>query len=476
MPLRISIIVARLAFAAAILATGVRVGAAPDQGSVPAANGQRPAPVAAPPDRRATPEEGAAARSLFAEGLRLEAQGDLRAASSAFERAYDADPNLAHAGVNAALLRERLGDGAAAGIIYARVLDHHPGFGPAVRSLVRLAIRAGDLAAAEREARARIARGPDSAAQRNALVDVLLAAGRLEEAAEESRRALKLDERSVPAMVNLATVYHRKKRHEIARMVLENARAIDDRDPTVWNRLGLVELASGNRAQALEDFRTAAALGPDYPEARANHGALLAEAEDFQAATTELEAAARYAPGNAAIWVNLGNAYRGIREFEKAEGAYRKALVLDPAMVDAELNLAVLYLDGEKPATPVLERLEQALAHLDAYEQKGGREPMVAEYRKDVGKAIEREKKRLAREERDRLRREAEATPTPTPAHPERSDAAGGAESKGTATATPTPAHPERSDAAGGAESKGTPTATPSTSTSTDADAATGDP
>ncbi len=54
------------------------------------------------------------------------------------------------------------------------------------------------------------------------------------------------------------------------------------------------------------------------------------------------------------------------------------------------------------------------------------------------------------------------ATPTPTPAHPERSAAVGGAESKG--TSTPTPAHPERSAAAGGAESKGTATrrATPS--------------
>ncbi len=53
------------------------------------------------------------------------------------------------------------------------------------------------------------------------------------------------------------------------------------------------------------------------------------------------------------------------------------------------------------------------------------------------------------------------ATATPPSAHPERSVAAGGAESKGTPTATPPSAHPERSVAAGGAESKGTPTVTP---------------
>jgi queuine tRNA-ribosyltransferase len=70
----------------------------------------------------------------------------------------------------------------------------------------------------------------------------------------------------------------------------------------------------------------------------------------------------------------------------------------------------------------------------------------------------------LDRHEHDPSRRPPgrRVTPAiPTPAHPERSAAAGGAESKGTPTPTPTAtsAHPERSAAAGGAESKGTPTA-----------------
>src|SRR6266508_3483573 len=268
-----------------------------------------PAPLAAPPPERTPPtaEESAIAKHSFSEGLRLEAAGDLGPASASFERAYDADPYLAHAGVNAALLRERLGDPDGARALYVRLLEENPGFGPAVRNLVRLSLRRGDLAGAEKEARERLARGPESAP----LLDVLLAAARLDEAEEASRKALKLDERNVSAMVNLATAYHRKKRNELAKMVLENARLIDDRDPAVWNRLGFVELSLGNRAQALEDFRTAAALGPDYPEARANYGALLADAEDFQGALTELEVAVRFAPGSAATWLNLGNAYRG---------------------------------------------------------------------------------------------------------------------------------------------------------------------
>ncbi len=361
-----------------------------------------------------SPDAVAAARRQFSEGLRIAQEGGsdpaaLRRAADTFERAFDLDPAMPYAGVNAGILRERAGDDDGAAAVYARVLDGSPGFAPAARSLVRLRIRRGDLAAAEEDARGRVGRAPETAALHDALAEVLLAAGRLDDAEQEARKALKLDEKNVPAMVSLATAYHRKKRHELAKMVLENARQVDERDPSVWNRLGFVNLALGSRAQALEDFRTAAALGPDFAEARANYGAFLADAEDYAGAVAELEAAVRLAPRSAPAWLDLGNAYRGTQQFDKAEAAYGKARELDAALREVDFNLAVLYLDGDKPDTAALARLEQAVAFLDAFEKAGGAEPKVAEYRKDAAKAIDREKKRLAREERDRLRREAEA-------------------------------------------------------------------
>ncbi|HET8540601.1 MAG TPA: tetratricopeptide repeat protein [Anaeromyxobacter sp.] len=379
--------------------------------SAPGAAEYAPAVPARPP---ASAEEAAIARQLFSEALRLVQEADagpapLARAADMFDRAFDMDPALVYAGVNAGILRERLGDEDGALAVYARVLDDSPWFAPAARSLVRLRIRRGDVAGAEKDARDRLARYPPTAALHDALAEALLAAGRLDGAEQEARKALKLDEKNVPAMVSLATVYHRKKRHELAKMVLDNARQVDDRDPTVWNRLGFVDLALGNRAQALEDFRTAAALGPDFAEARANYGAFLADAEDYAGAVAELEAAVRLAPRRALAWLGLGNACRGAQQFDRAEAAYRKARELDPALREVDFNLAVLYLDGDKPGTPALARLEQAVAFFEAFEKAGGGDPKLAEHRKDAAKAIDREKKRLAREERDRLRREAEA-------------------------------------------------------------------
>jgi tetratricopeptide (TPR) repeat protein len=192
-------------------------------------------------------------------------------------------------------------------------------------------------------------------------------------------------------------------------MVLENARQVAPRDPVVWNRLGFVEMQLGTRAQAMEYFQKAVELGETYPEAQINYGAMLVETEAFPDAVKHLELAVKHAPASVAAHLNLGNAYRGAKEFEKAEREYRRALELDPKLADAWFNMGLLYLDGEKPGLPAAERLEKAIAFLDKYAADGGADPKVPQYRRDASSLLDKERKRLAREERERLRKEAEA-------------------------------------------------------------------
>jgi len=379
-----------------------------------------------PPRPKASPEVELKARGQFDHAVQLQGAGDLEGAAAAFEAARRSGADLPWAGLNAGLLQERLGRPGRAVAIYEATLDDFPDFAPAAQNLVRLWLREGrSLDQVEKELRGRLGRG-DGVALRVGLAEVLLGAGRFDAAEEECKKALKVDEKSIPAMVALSNAYAGRKRYELARMVLENARQIDELDPAVWNRLGFVELALGNRPQAIENFRIAASLRPDYPEAHANYGAILAEADDFAGAAQELELAVKYAPRSAGTWLDLGNAYRGLQAFEKSETAYRKALELDPAMNDARFNLAVLYLDVPRPGLATLPRLEQGVTWFDDFEKNGGKEPRVAAYRKDAAREIDREKKRLAREEKDRLRKEAEArgraapqaavTPATTPA------------------------------------------------------------
>ncbi len=378
--------------------------------ALPRSAGGSPTPASAPPARvKASPEAERQARAQFSHAVKLQELGDLEGAAAAFEAARRSGAELPWAGFNAGVMQERLGHADRATADYEATIEAFPGFAPAAQNLVRLWLRRGrPLDQLERELRARLARA-DGVALRVGLAEVLLSGGKNDAAEEECKKALKADEKNVPAMVALANAYAARKRFELARMVLENARQVDGTDPAVWNRLGFVELALGNRPQAIENFKTAASLRPDYSEAHANYGAILASADDFSGAAQELELAVRYAPGSAATWLDLGNAFRGLQAFEKAEAAYRKALQLDPSLNDARFNLAVLFLDVARPGLPTLQRLEQGLTWFDEFEKHGGTEPRVAAYRKDTRREIEREKKRLVREEKDRLRKEADA-------------------------------------------------------------------
>jgi tetratricopeptide (TPR) repeat protein len=369
-----------------------------------------PSSVGEPAPRvKASPEVERQARAQFSRAVMLQGLGDLGGASAAFEVARRSGAELPWAGFNEGVLQERLGKADRATAAYQATIASFPGFAPAAQNLVRLWLRQGrPFDQVERELRDRLARS-DGVALRVGLAEVLLSGGKHAAAEEECKKVLKADEKNVPAMVALANAYAARKRFELARMVLENARHVDDADPAIWNRLGFVELALGNRAQAIEHFKTAASLRPDYSEGHANYGAILVDADDFSGAAQELELAVKYAPRSAATWLDLGNAFRGLQAFEKAEAAYQKALQLDPSLNDSRFNLAVLFLDVAKPGLPTLQRLEQGLAWFDEFEKNGGKEPRVGAYRKDTAREIDREKKRLVREEKDRLRKEADA-------------------------------------------------------------------
>lgn len=378
--------------------------------------GRPPATAAGP--RGPPPAEQGSARASFEDGVR-QSQVNLDAAAAAFERAFAMDSRLGFAAYNAGVIYERMGDVIRARDAYARALKVTADFEPASQNLTRLRLRSGRAEEAEADLRARIAGYPDRLGLRNQLVEVLITTGRLDSAELEARKILKADEHNIPAMVNLAMAYYAKKRYELAKMVLENARQVDPGEAVVWNKLGFVEVALGNRPQAFEDFKKAAALRPDYPEAQINYGAMLVDAEDFAGATKVLELAIKFAPNNAQAHLDLGNAYRGSRQFERAQREYEKAQLLDPKLVDAQYNLGVLYIDGEKAGLPAAERLEKAIAYLDKYAAVGGSDPRLAQYKKDALAALEKEKKRLAREEKEKLRKAAEAKKKEEAARPQ---------------------------------------------------------
>ncbi len=322
---------------------------------------------------------------------------------------------------NLGIAQERLGKNDEAERAYRQALELKPEQQAAWDNLTRLQCRTGRAAQAEAQLRERLQANAEALAPRTALVLALLCQKKFDAAAIEAKRVLKADERNVRAMQLLAQVYYRERKFELAKMVLENARAIAPNEPATHNALGLVQLALGTKPAALESFKKASELKPDFAEARNNFGALLNEAQDYPAALRELEAAVQAAPDFVSARLNLGNAYRGQGDFARALNEYQQVLRLAPSLPDTYFNLAILHLDAEPQDLDTLVRLQSSLSFFEQYRSKGGRDERVDDYVKDAKKGIEKEERRREREKREQLRKsqKAEEEQNPTSASKE---------------------------------------------------------
>lgn len=365
-------------------------------------------PAAAP----ATPAFDSTTQARFKEGVTALNQGRVDDAERAFRDVLSRNNKAAYAWTNLGVIFERRGAPKDAARAYRKATEIDPNQDTAWDYLARLECRQRQCGQIESELRATIAKNPAAIGPRNALVYALLTQDKLEPAASEAKKVLKADERNVRAMQLLAQVYFRGSKIELARLVLENARTIDVNDAATHNALGLVLLQLKQRPQALESFRQATLLKPDFAEARNNFGALLNEANDFEAAVKELEAAVAAAPGFTVAHLNLGNAYRGLQQAPRAIQEYQLVQKARPELADVAFNLGVTYLDQEIPGTETVERFKTAIAYFTQYREKGGKDDRVDQYIKDATKGIEKEERRKERERKDQLKK-AEKAKTP---------------------------------------------------------------
>ncbi len=362
----------------------------------------KPPPPAA--ERPVNPE----AMRTYRAGVATAQTGDCGRAIEQFAEAFSIDAHFGLAAYNIGLCQERLGQPAKAKEAYRRAAAARPDLFEANENLIRLQLRLGEAGEAEAELRSRLAQPGAPSGLHAQLAEVLAAEGR-SDAAAEAKLALKADERNVPAMLVLARIYLDQKRFELSRMIAENVRLIDPENAEVYNLIGALDLADKNSPMALEDFKKAADLRQDFPEAQNNLGALLVAVQDYPTAIKHLEAAARGAPESVAPHLNLGNALRGNKQYDQAKTEYEKVLELDPRDVDAYFNLALLYLDGEPGGMGQMDRYNQAIAYFDRFRSGGGRDPRLEEYVKDAQKAISTEKRKEELAARNQLRKEEEA-------------------------------------------------------------------
>jgi protein O-mannosyl-transferase len=167
------------------------------------------------------------------------------------------------------------------------------------------------------------------------------------------------------------------------------------RNPGCWMadyNLGIVLSDQGEADQAIDHYRRAVALRPDYAEAHYNLGRLLVERGQLDDAIAHYERAAAINPADAEAQNNLGVTLFGIGRGDDAIAHYQKALEIRPDYAEASCNLAnALIAKGDfdgaiarytacLAAIPDQEEAQYNLA--SALLRKGRTDEAIVEYKK----------------------------------------------------------------------------------------------
>lgn len=239
-------------------------------------------------------------------------------------------------------------------------------------------------------------------------------------ALSEARAALAVDAGNIDAVVLMAHAYHAKDLDDTAEVVLDmvyKEREAAHSHAGIYHVYGLIYDATDRPERAMLAYRKAAHLDPNHQSALINLGAHYLDNRMFADAIRIYERLTReLGATGAALWTNLGSAYRGhaadypagspARDqlLRLADTTYRRALSENRRYANAYYNLGLLYLDADPfpgPSGPMdkLKRLERAKTYFDEYRGMQGADlDLVGDRLKQVDKLIKRETKRRKRE------------------------------------------------------------------------------
>lgn len=169
------------------------------------------------------------------------------------------------------------------------VLKAQPTHAAALHLLGIVLHQKGDLDGAIDAMRGAVAADVGVALYHSNLGEMWRQAKRLDEAISEAGCALALEPRNVSVLNNLGIARYDRDEYELAAECYQRAIEVAPTLPLSYNNLGNALLALGRAAEALPLYRRALALDPDYVEAHSNLAMALLTAGDFEAGWHELE-------------------------------------------------------------------------------------------------------------------------------------------------------------------------------------------
>jgi tetratricopeptide (TPR) repeat protein len=183
-----------------------------------------------------------------------------------------------------------------------------------------------------------------------------LALDELERAMADIERVSSLDQRSAHALYLRGVVHKRKGELEDAVRLFKRAEELQG---IARNRyeLALCLQELGDDEEAADYYEFAYQLDHRRVDALSKRGALLMLHGAFPGALSDFSVCCMLQPKHAQHWVDRGNAFYELGDFDSAENDYQVALSLDDNLPEVSLNLGCIALDEGK--------IEVSLAHFE---------------------------------------------------------------------------------------------------------------
>jgi tetratricopeptide (TPR) repeat protein len=147
-----------------------------------------------------------------------------------------------------------------------------------------------------------------------------------------------------------------------------------------YNNMGLALKEKGDPAAAIDSYKLALKIKPDYPEAYFNMGVALKEKGDSVAAIDSYKQALKIKPDYAEAYNNIGVALNDKGDPESAIASCKKALKIKPDYAEAYYNIGIALRKKGDPA-----------AAIDSYKQALKIKPDYAEAYNNMGNALKDE-------------------------------------------------------------------------------------
>lgn len=320
-----------------------------------------------------------------------------------FQAVIDADDRFAEAWFDLGIVYEherRLDDAKKA---YRKALDKKPSLKQAAENLAVIAENEGKPGDALAIYQDILQQFPDDGAARARMASLYRESGDFDRALRFAREALMREPQNLTAYKVMMRAYLERNDLNMARLVALRATKLAQ-DPELTFVRGLIAQKEGDEQGAVLLYRQAMRERDDYLAARIALAEIATRHRDWASAGDQYRKIIQYEPGNVAARVNLGLAYKGLGQIDKAMAEYDAAIKADSKLPQPYFFMGVIFQKNKDAPEKALEYYRK---FIDASGGALAANHPVFENIRECEQYLQQLREAKATEERARMEKEA---------------------------------------------------------------------